>query len=240
MLERKWKVLAAEDEQYIQRLIQRNLELEGYEVFTADDGLQALEKIKAHQPDVIILDVMMPKMDGFTVCQRVREFSTAPIIIETALGDENEKIRGLDLGADDYLVKPFSIPELFARVRAVLRRSQYSGATPVTAPVAETLGDITIDHALHTVTLKGKPVPLTPIEFAILAALIRQAGALVTSETLLETVWGSEYAGETHILQVNVHRLRRKIEADPVHPTYILTRPGVGYLMPKQPAHVTA
>ena len=237
MRERKRKVLAAEDNLEIQHVIERNLELEGYEVFTASDGEQALEMIKTHQPDVVILDVMMPKMDGFEVCERVREFSNVPIIIETSLSEESQKIRGLDLGADDYLVKPFSIPELFARVRAVLRRSRFAAGEPEAAPGSpkQTIGDITLDHALHTVTRKGQPVALTPTEFSILATLMRRVDKLVTSEELLETVWGSEYAGETHILQVNVHRLRRKIEDDPYHPAYIKTQPGIGYYMSTQP-----
>lgn len=243
MLERKAKVLAADDDLNILNLIAFNLELEGYEVYKASDGARALELVKTEQPDAIILDVMMPAMDGFAVCERVREFSATPIIIATAMDAENDKIRGLDLGADDYLVKPFSIPELFARVRAVIRRSRFSNvsAAPLPAtPTVERLGEITIDHALHTVTHKGREVALTPIEFALLATLMREAGNLIRSETLLETVWGSEYSGETHILQVNVHRLRRKIEDDPSHPVYIKTQPGLGYYMPRLPANVLA
>ena len=242
MRERKAKVLAADDDLNILHLIAFNLELEGYEVCTASDGARALELVTSYQPDVIILDVMMPAMDGFTVCERVREFSTTPIIIATAMDAENDKIRGLDLGADDYLVKPFSIPELFARVRAVLRRSRFSNAdaAPAPAPTVETLCDLTIDHAQHVVTHKGQEVALTPIEFALLATLMREAGKLVRSESLLETVWGAEYAGETHILQVNIHRLRRKIEDDPSRPVYIKTQPGLGYFMARQPARVLA
>ncbi|HKV85316.1 MAG TPA: response regulator transcription factor [Ktedonobacterales bacterium] len=238
MREQPQKVLVAEDEQDIQRFMALNLTMEGYEVLTADDGEQALELARTSAPDVIILDVMMPKLDGFEVCERVRAFSSVPIIFVTTRGEESARIRGLDLGADDYLVKPVSIPEMYARVRAVLRRAAFNPTPPVRD--IETLGDITVDHAQHTVTLKGEPVAVTPIEYAILTTLMRQPGVLVTSDALLETVWGSEYAGETHILQVNVHRLRRKIEADPAHPTYILTQPGVGYRMPMRPANGAA
>jgi DNA-binding response OmpR family regulator len=167
----------------------------------------------------------------------VREFSNVPIIIVTALGQDNDKIRGLDLGADDYLTKPFSVAELLARVRAVMRRSELAtghegqNLRPVT-----TLGDLAIDYAQHRVTLAEKEVELTPIEYRLLAYLAQNAGRVVTQDLLLEHVWGEEYAGESHLLQVNMNRLRHKIEVDPANPRYLLTKTGVGYLLASQPA----
>ena len=229
---KKPTIVTADDDPQLLRLIARNLQFEGYEVIAVSDGQQALEQIETHVPDVVLLDVMMPKMDGFTVCQRVREFSTVPIIIVTARGQDQDKIRGLDLGADDYLTKPFSIDELLARVRAVLRRSQFS-ANEQTQNMRKTMtiGDLTIDYTQHLVTMKGEEVPLTPIEYRILAYLAQNAGRVVTQDLLLEHVWGSEYIGESHMLQVNVNRLRRKLEPEPGSPRYLLTRVGVGYLL---------
>jgi DNA-binding response OmpR family regulator len=179
---------------------------------------------------------MMPKMDGFTVCQRVREFSSVPIIIVTARGQDQDKVRGLDLGADDYLTKPFSVDELLARVRAVLRRAQFSAqelAHGLTTTIS--VGELGVDYAQHQVKRAGEEVLLTPIEYRILAYLAHNAGRVVTQDLLLEHVWGSEYLGESHMLQVNINRLRRKIEADPTHPRYILTKVGVGYLLAAHP-----
>jgi DNA-binding response OmpR family regulator len=215
----------------------RNLEFEGYEVLPASDGQQALAEIESHAPDLVLLDVMMPKMDGFTVCHRVREFSSVPIIIVTARGQDQDKVRGLDLGADDYLTKPFSVDELLARVRAVLRRSQITsreGAQGLQATAVT--GDLAIDYSQHLVTLAGKEVTLTPTEYAIIAYLAQNMGRIVTQDLLLEHVWGMEYLGESHMLQVNINRLRRKIETDPSQPRYILTKVGVGYSLASLPA----
>ncbi len=232
---RKTTILTADDDPQLLRLITRTLQLEGYEVLSASDGQQALSLIENNVPDAVLLDVMMPKMDGFTVCQRVREFSLVPIIIITARGQDQDKIRGLDLGADDYLTKPFSVDELLARVRAVLRRSQFSlqGAPHATQPVM-TIGSIAIDFAQHLVAKDGQVVIVTPIEFRILAYLAQNAGRIVTQDLLLEHVWGAEYVGESHMLQVNMNRLRRKLEADAAHPRLILTKVGIGYYMPAQ------
>jgi DNA-binding response OmpR family regulator len=229
---KKTRIVAADDDPQLLRLMMRNLEFEGYEVLPASDGQQALVQIEAHVPDLVLLDVMMPKMDGFSVCQRVREFSAVPIIIVTARGQEQDKVRGLDLGADDYLTKPFSVDELLARVRAVLRRTQFTAGEHAHAlQTTTTIGDLTIDYAQHLVTRAGQEVPLTPIEYRILAYLAQNAGRVVTQDLLLEHVWGSEYLGESHMLQVNVNRLRRKVEADPTHPRYILTKLGIGYYL---------
>ena len=229
-------IVAADDDPQLLRLVTRNLQLEGYEVIAASDGQQALEEIEHSIPDVVLLDVMMPRLDGFTVCQRVREFSAVPIIIVTARGQDQDKIRGLDLGADDYLTKPFNVDELLARVRAVLRRAQFAPAESAQGLQSTiTIGDMTIDFAQHLVTMSRREVPLTPIEYRLLAYLAQNAGRVITQDLLLEHVWGAEYLGESHMLQVNVNRLRRKVEADPAHPRYVLTKVGVGYLLPAQP-----
>jgi DNA-binding response OmpR family regulator len=235
---RKTIILAADDDPQLLRLVTRNLQLEGFEVLAAGDGQRALELIEAHGPDLALLDVMMPKLDGFSVLQRVREYSALPIIIVTARGQDQDKVHGLDLGADDYLTKPFSIEELLARVRAVLRRSQLTLSEQSQGPhTTTTIGDLTIDFAQHRVTMAGNEVSLTPIEYRILAYLAQNAGRVLTQDLLLEHVWGPEYLGESHLLQVNVNRLRRKLEPDAAQsqPRYILTKTGVGYLLVAQP-----
>src|SRR3989441_2224223 len=214
---KKTTILAADDDPQLLRLITRNLQLEGYDVLAASDGQQALELIENNSPDLVLLDVMMPRMDGFTVCYRVREFSAVPIIIITARGQDQDKVRGLDLGADDYLTKPFSVDELLARVRAVLRRAQFTSSANVPMSEVHTtlaIGDLTIDYAQHMVMMAGHEIVLTPIEYRILAYLAQNAGRVVTQDLLLAHVWGEEYVGESHMLQVNVNRLRRKIEPD--------------------------
>ena len=232
---KKTTILTADDDPQLLRLVMRNLQLEGYDVLVASDGKQALELIEAHQPDLVLLDVMMPKMDGFTVCQRVREFSSVPVIIVTARGQDQDKVRGLDIGADDYLTKPFSVDELLARVRAVLRRAQFLANDKTAAIRTTTIGDLTIDFTQHMVTMAGREIILTPTEYRIIAYLAQNAGRVVTQDLLLEHVWGAEYIGESHMLQVNINRLRRKLEADPTHPRYILTKVGIGYLLSAHP-----
>ncbi len=233
---RKTTILTADDDPQLLRLIARNLQLEDYDVLVASDGKQALEQIEQHAPDLVLLDVMMPRMDGFTVCQRVREFSAVPIIIVTARGQDQDKVRGLDLGADDYLTKPFSIEELLARVRAVLRRAQFTAREQAHAMhTTTTIGDLTIEYAQHLVTMGGREIELTPTEYRILAYLAQNSGRVMTQDLLLEHIWGSEYVGEGHMLQVNINRLRHKIEPDPMHPRYILTKVGIGYLLAARP-----
>jgi len=233
---RKTTILTADDDPQLLRLIARNLQLEDYDVLVASDGKQALEQIEQHAPDLVLLDVMMPRMDGFTVCQRVREFSAVPIIIVTARGQDQDKVRGLDLGADDYLTKPFSIEELLARVRAVLRRAQFTASEQAHAMhTTTTIGDLTIEYAQHLVTMGGREIELTPTEYRILAYLAQNSGRVMTQDLLLEHIWGSEYVGEGHMLQVNINRLRHKIEPDPMHPRYILTKVGIGYLLAARP-----
>jgi DNA-binding response OmpR family regulator len=234
MSAKKTTILTADDDPQILRLVARNLQLEGYEVIAVADGQAALEQIEARSPDLVLLDIMMPRMDGFTVTQRVREFSSVPIILLTARGQDQDKIHGLDLGADDYLTKPFSVEELLARVRAVMRRAQYATDAHAMSATATT-GELTIDYTQHLVTMRGREVTLTPTEYRILAYLAQNAGRVITQDLLLEHVWGPEYTGESHMLQVNINRLRRKIEDDHTLPRYILTKVGVGYLLANQP-----
>ena len=234
---KKTTILAADDDPQLLRLMTRNLQLEGYDVLAASDGKQALELIESNSLDLVLLDVMMPKMDGFTVCYRVREFSAVPIIIVTARGQDQDKVRGLDLGADDYLTKPFSVDELLARVRAVLRRAQFTARENAQGLRATTnSGDMAIDYSQHLVTMTGHEITLTPTEYRIIAYLAQNAGRVVTQDLLLEHVWGPEYLGESHMLQVNINRLRRKLEADPTQPRYILTKVGVGYSLASLPS----
>ena len=238
---KKTTILTADDDPQLLRLITRNLQLEGYEVLAASDGQQALEQIEQQSPDLVLLDVMMPRMDGFTVCHKVREFSSMPIIIVTARGQDQDKVRGLDLGADDYLTKPFSVEELLARVRAVLRRSQFAAKDNTQAWQSTLIiGELTIDFSQHLVALAGKEIALTPTEYRLLAYLAQNVGRILTQDLLLEHVWGPEYLGEGHMLQVNINRLRRKLEDDPGLPRYILTRVGVGYSLASLPPSETA
>lgn len=231
---KKTTILAADDDPQLLRLVARNLELDGYDVLQASDGQQALDLVETRAPALVLLDVMMPRLDGFIVLERLREFSSLPVLMLTARGQDQDKIRGLDLGADDYLTKPFSIEELLARVRAVLRRSQYDAGAPAgQAMSAKTvIGGLTIDHTQHLVLMHGEEVSMTPIEYRLLTYLTQNAGRVVTQDMLLEHIWGQEYVGESHLLQVNVNRLRRKIETDPAHPRYLLTKTGIGYLVP--------
>ena len=233
---KKTTILTADDDPQLLRLIARNLQFEDYEVITASDGQQALNLIEQNKPDLALLDVMMPKVDGFTVCQRVREYSAIPIIIITARGQDQDKVRGLDLGADDYLTKPFSIDELLARVRAVLRRAQFNANEQTQMMNTKiSIGELHVDFAQHIVMMGNKEVVLTPTEYRIIAYLAQNSGRVVTQSMLLEHVWGAEYVGEGHMLQVNINRLRRKIEPNYTQPRYILTKVGIGYLLAAQP-----
>ena len=238
MPEKHPTILIVDDDLQLLQLIALNLELEGYAVALAGDGKQALSQIEQHMPDLLLLDVMMPRMDGFTLCHRVREFSTVPIIMVTAKERSQDKVRGLDLGADDYLTKPLNMDELLARVRAVLRRARFREDERVLSTTM-TIGPLTIDFGQRQVMLSEQKVVLTPTEYRLLAFLARHSGRIVLQDTLLEQVWGNEYVGEHHLLQVNINRLRHKLEADPAHPRYLLTEPGIGYMLaphPEEPA----
>ncbi len=230
MPSKKVSVLVVDDDIRILHMLQRMLELEGYHVLTASSGETALSMFDKETPDIVLLDIMMPDVDGYTVCRRIREFSQIPIIMITAKGNDEEKVQGLDAGADDYVTKPFSASELAARVRAVLRRTTVWDEHPEPAFCSY---DLVIDFAQHRVTLSGHEVNLTATEYKLLSYLARNAERVVTPDQILERVWGEDYIGETHILQVNMARLRRKLNDDSRNPTYILTRPGIGYMIKK-------
>jgi DNA-binding response OmpR family regulator len=225
------RILIVDDEPRYLRLLEANLRTEGYEVATAQDGLQALEVFSAQPIDLVLLDVMMPRLDGFGVCQRLREFSSVPIVILTARGEEQDRVRGLDLGADDYLVKPFSATELLARVRAVLRRASAPAETTGQARFF-THGNLKIDFARAEVWRGEEPVSLSATEYRLLLQFAHNVGRILTSEDLLGSVWGVEYKNDKEILWVSIARLRQKLEEDPHAPAHIVTRSGLGYLMP--------
>jgi DNA-binding response OmpR family regulator len=224
-------VLVVEDDGQLRRLIRRSLELSEFRVIEAQDGATALELASTQDLAMILLDINLPALDGLTVCQRVREFSSVYIILITALGREEQIVRGLDAGADDYLPKPFGIDQLLARMRAVLRRNRLPEPTNETS--AYDYEGLHVDLAWHKVAVEGRDVALTPTEYRLLACLVTNAGLVLTQQQLLEKVWGDQYADERHILHVNVGRLRRKLEADPDHPRYVLTKPGIGYYIPR-------
>jgi DNA-binding response OmpR family regulator len=235
MAEKKTTILIVDDDLQLLQLLSLNFELEGYTVLLAGDGQQALNQIERHVPDLVLLDVMMPRMSGFAVCYHIRQFSTVPIIIITAHGRSQDKVRGLDLGADDYLTKPLDIDEMLARVRAVLRRVRFT-TDEQALPTTMIIGDLKIDFGQCLVQFAGRKVVLTPTEYRLLAYLARNAGHIVPQDSLLEHVWGKEYVGEHHLLQVNINRLRHKLEVDPTHPRYLLTESGIGYRLATQPA----
>lgn len=230
MTVRAWKakrILLAEDEVALRDFVSRNLRARGFEVLEASNGLEAMALWEGEEPHLLILDIMMPRMDGLEVCRRVREHSAVPIIVLTALDAESDKVAALDLGADDYLTKPFGVEELLARVRAVLRRTQWE----VMLPTGDTkqYGDLEIDLTGHIVRLHGAEVRLSPTEFALLGLLVTNVGKVLTHRMLLQSIWGPEYGGEAEYLRVYINRLRHKLESDPANPRYLLTEPGVGY-----------
>jgi len=216
-----------DDEISIIKFLRANLEDIGYKVFAAMDGVEALQTIEMELPDLVILDIIMPKMDGFEVCRRIREWSQVPIIMLSARGDENDKVKCLDLGADDYITKPFGKGELMSRIKAVLRRAQAIGTIP-TQP-SFTAGDLEINFAQRRVTVAGKEVKLTPTEFSLLQELVLNAGKVLTHTHLLNKVWGMEYREEREYLRVFIRRLRAKLERDPTAPQHIINVPAVGY-----------
>lgn len=220
-------ILIVDDEARMRRFIRMNLELEGYQVIEADNGLAALERIRQYTPDLIIMDVMMPQMDGFETLKLLREISTVPAILLTVKDDEEDKIYGLGLGADDYVTKPFSPRELSSRVNAVLRRAEWPAPAPRT--VLKIDERLSVDFNRHQVIVDGERIDLRPTEYRLLSHLIQNAGWVVPHDTLLAKVWGYEYRDETHYLRLYVNYLRKKIEKDPANPEYILTERGVGY-----------
>jgi two-component system, OmpR family, KDP operon response regulator KdpE len=221
------RILLAEDEVVLRDFVSRNLHARGFQVLEASNGLEALALWEREDPHLLILDIMMPRMDGLEVCRRVREHSAVPIIVLTALDAESDKVAALDLGADDYLTKPFGVEELLARVRAVLRRTQGEVVLPTSG--IKRFGDLEVDLAGHIVRLRGAEVRLSPIEFSLLEQLITHEGKVLPHRMLLQRIWGPQYSGEAEYLRVYINRLRQKLEADPAHPRYLLTEPGVGY-----------
>ncbi|MFH1651008.1 MAG: response regulator transcription factor [Chloroflexota bacterium] len=223
----KTHILVVDDDPAILRLLCTNLKARGYKVSTAADGEESLKAAEGDFVDLIVLDLMMPKVDGVEVCRRVREWSDVPIIILSARGDETDKVKCLELGADDYLTKPFGIPELMARIKAALRHGNRSRGE-VSAPNF-TCDGLEINFAMRRVTVDGKEVPLTPTEYSVLQNLAVNRNKVLTHSMLLQSVWGPEYCSEKEYLRVFIGRLRKKIEPDPQSPRYIQTIPGVGY-----------
>jgi two-component system KDP operon response regulator KdpE len=225
-------ILIIDDEPKILRFLKTTLNLAGHEILTASDGQEALRLFDSEQLDLIVLDLGLPDIDGFDVLRRIRECSVVPIVILTARDDEKDKVRGLELGADDYLTKPFGSRELEARIAAVLRRVEWS---PQPDDLTEfSLDDLYVDFKRHHVQVRGRQVHLTPTEYELLRVLIQHADQVLLHSDLLRRVWGEEYRNDLAILRVNVSRLRQKIEDDPREPRYILTVAGVGYTFPTE------
>jgi two-component system KDP operon response regulator KdpE len=220
-------VLVVDDEPRMTNFIRLNLELEGMRIATATNGREALDSAREDMPDLVLLDVMMPTMDGFETLRRLRQFTPVPVIMLTAKDDEEDRVRGLELGADDYIGKPFSHRELLSRIKAVLRRHYAVPPVPQTTVVVD--DRLTIDFARREVLVDGQRVNLRPTEYRLLYHLVQNAGYVQTHEMLLTKVWGPEYRDESHYLRLYITYLRQKIEADPAHPKYILTERGVGY-----------
>jgi len=224
MSESSLRVLVVDDERAIRRFLRASLGAQGYTVYEASGGREALSAVIANRPDLIILDLGLPDVDGIEVTRRLREWTRTPIIVLSVREEEAAKVAALDMGADDYLTKPFGTAELMARMRVALRHT----AQPAGAPVFE-MGDLKVDLARRQVTISGDEMTLTPTEYDLLRVLVQHAGKVLTHGQLLRQVWGDGYAAEIHLLQVNISNLRRKIEADPSRPRYILTEVGVGY-----------
>ena len=221
------RVLVVDDEPRMIHFIRLNLEHDGFEVIEATSGSEALEVMRDRLPDLILLDVMMPEIDGFETLQLIREISTVPVIMLTAKGEEEDRVRGLELGADDYITKPFSPREMVSRVRAVIRRTE-TPSTPMSEPI-EVDDRLRIDFDRREISVGGELVQLRPTEFKLLYHLVQNAGWVVPHDQLLAKVWGYEYRDETHYLRLYVNYLRKKLEEDSSNPKYILTERGVGY-----------
>jgi DNA-binding response OmpR family regulator len=225
------RILVVDDEPKYVRLMEANLLTEGYEVLRAYDGQKAVEIVAENQPDLVLLDVMMPILDGLSACERIREFSNVPIIMVTAKGEERDRVRGLDVGADDYIVKPYSAIELLARVRAVLRRAETNDSASFQQSVFNH-DNLRIDFTKAEVYKDDKMVFLSATEYRLLLQFVQNQGEIRSSEDLLMNVWGDEYRSDKEILWVSISRLRHKLENDPRNPQHIVTRSGLGYTMP--------
>jgi len=227
------KILIVEDDKTLIDVLKYNFSKEGYRVVTAIDGLQGLEVARAEKPDIIILDIMLPKLDGLEVCRILRKEMTTPILMLTAKVEEIDKVVGLELGADDYITKPFSLRELLARIRAMLRRAemlkQEAASREEAMPAVMIARGLEVDLARHQVSLDGSILDLSPKEFELLVFLMRNRSRAFTRDYLLEKVWGYDYAGDTRTVDVHIRWLRRKIEAEPSRPQYLLTVRGYGY-----------
>jgi two-component system KDP operon response regulator KdpE len=221
------RILVVDDEARMIDFIRMNLELEGAKILSARNGLEALDQVRKHNPDLILLDIMMPQLDGYETLRMLREFSSIPVIMLTAKGEEEDIVQGLELGADDYIPKPFGVRELISRVKAVLRRVQSS--TEHGQALLKVDERLTIDFNNHEVIVEGNPIKLRPTEYRMLYHLIENVGWTVPHEQLLAKVWGYEYRDETHYVRLYINYLREKIEKDPANPKYILTERGIGY-----------
>ncbi len=222
------RVLVVDDEPRMIDFIRRNLELDGHQVIEAHNGLEALEAVRTKLPDIVLLDVMMPELDGFETLRMLREFSTIPVIMLTAKGEENDRVYGLELGADDYISKPFGPRELSSRIKAVLRRADMPSAAP-SQSILKIDDRLSVDFNRREVIVNGERIKLRPTEYRLLYHLIENAGWTVPHDQLLAKVWGYEYRDEAHYVRLYVNYLREKIEEDPSNPKYILTERGVGY-----------
>jgi two-component system KDP operon response regulator KdpE len=220
-------VVVIEDERPIRRFLRVALTGQGYRVFEAETGADGLIEVASRQPDIVILDLGLPDMEGLDVIARIREWSAVPIIVLSARGQERDKVRALDAGADDYVSKPFGVDELLARIRVALRHRARLGAESTES--ALTAGDLHVDLARRRVLREGAEVHLSPIEYRLLATLVRHAGRVVTQRQLLREVWGPNAEGQAHYLRVYMAHLRRKLEQDAAHPKHLITEPGVGY-----------
>jgi len=223
-----YRILVVDDEPRIIGFIRMNLELEGHQVLEAHTGMEALEAIRTRLPDIVLLDVMLPDLDGFETLRMLREFSNIPVIMLTAKGEENDRVYGLELGADDYITKPFGPRELSSRIKAVMRRVQDSARTPDQA-ILKIDDRLSVDYNRREVIVEGERIKLRPTEYRLLRHLIENAGWTVPHDQLLAKVWGYEYRDEAHYVRLYVNYLREKIEEDPSNPRYILTERGVGY-----------
>jgi len=226
-MDTKKRILVVDDERGLAKIIRLNLEQDGFEVVEANNGAQAMEKLRTTLPDLILLDVMMPDMDGFTVLRMVREIGNTPVIMLTAKGQEEDKIKGLELGADDYVTKPFSPRELTSRIRAVLRRGNFARDEETGKIVVD--DRLTIDFDRHEVWVEGQLIQLRPTEYRLLYHLVQNAGWVLTHDQILNKVWGYEYENEPHYVRLYINYLRKKLEVDLADPKYILTERGVGY-----------
>lgn len=220
-------ILVVDDEPRLRDVVRMNLEIEGYQVTEASNGYEALEHLREDLPDIIVLDVMMPDLDGFSTLKQIREVSTVPVIMLTVRNDEHDRIRGLNLGADDYITKPFSTTELISRIKAVLRRTFLPAPTRRSMIVVDDELSIDFDH--REVIVRGEHVTLRPTEARLLYHFVNNAGKILSHETLLAKVWGKEYRDEDHYVRLYINYIRQKIERDPAHPRYIFTERGMGY-----------